>query len=216
MPHQRGPITFTFTADWFLQEGQGRELMGENDTGELPHIPNERLDPQDHEGKRIRQMRPMQGPLDGGRPVKDGEGPSRTNPGSYPTYLRSIISNTHPGEKCLQTIWDETTSEFKDIQYLNLTQETILNVARAREMTRPLTSGEDRRIPKETVVKESFWRMRPDGITVLPPVDNTDGTFCILEHKSMSDVYERYLVRVKSTAENQYVFLRSVISTVIQ
>jgi hypothetical protein len=84
------------------------------------------------------------------------------------------------GEKCLQTIWDEITSEFKDIQYLNLTQETIWNAARSSEMTHPLTPGEDRRIkegiPKETVVKESFWRMRPDGITVLPPVGNTSGT----------------------------------------
>ena len=29
MPHQKGPITSTFTADWFLREGQGRELLGE-------------------------------------------------------------------------------------------------------------------------------------------------------------------------------------------
>jgi hypothetical protein len=29
MPHQKGPITDTFTADWFLQEGQGRELLAE-------------------------------------------------------------------------------------------------------------------------------------------------------------------------------------------
>jgi hypothetical protein len=29
-----------------------------NATGELPHIPNERLDPQNHEGKRIRQKNP--------------------------------------------------------------------------------------------------------------------------------------------------------------
>jgi hypothetical protein len=87
-------------------------------------------------------------------------------------------------------------------------------------MARPLTPGEERRIkegiPKETVVKESFWWMRTDGIAVLPPVGNTAGTFCILEHKRMSDVCERYLVRAKSTAENQYVSLRSVISTVIQ
>ncbi len=68
MPHQKGPITSTFTVDWFLREGQGREAgrMDEDDLGqitrpkenatdELPHIPNERLDPQDHEGKRIRQ-----------------------------------------------------------------------------------------------------------------------------------------------------------------
>ena len=73
MPHQKGPITSTFTADWFLREGQGRELLGEwmkltsarsQDQrrmllGELSHIPNECLDPQDHEGKRIRQMRPV-------------------------------------------------------------------------------------------------------------------------------------------------------------
>jgi hypothetical protein len=124
------------------------------------------------------------------------------------------------GEKCLQTIWDEITSEFKDIQYLNLTQETIWNAARAREMARPLTPVEDRRIkegiPKETVVKESFWWMRPDEIAVLPPVGDTAGTFCILEHKRMSDVCERYLVRANSTADNQYASLRSAISTVIQ
>jgi hypothetical protein len=29
MSHQKGPITSTFTADWFLREGQGRELLGE-------------------------------------------------------------------------------------------------------------------------------------------------------------------------------------------
>ena len=42
-------------------------------------------------------------------------------------------------EKCLQTIWDEITSDFEDMQYLNLTQETIWNAARSREMARPLT-----------------------------------------------------------------------------
>jgi hypothetical protein len=29
MTHQKGPITSTFTADWFLREGQGREILGE-------------------------------------------------------------------------------------------------------------------------------------------------------------------------------------------
>ncbi len=87
-------------------------------------------------------------------------------------------------------------------------------------MDRPLTPVENKRIkegiPRETVMKESFWRMWPDGIAVLPPVGNTDGTFCILEHKRMSDVCEQYLVRAKSTAENQYASLRSALSTVIQ
>ena len=58
--------------------------------------------------------------------------------------------------------------------------------------------------------------MRPDGIAVLPPAGNKAGTFCILEHKRMSDYCEHYLVRVKNTAENQYDSLRSTISTVIQ
>jgi hypothetical protein len=115
------------------------------------------------------------------------------------------------GEKYLQTIWDDITSIFKDIPYLNLTQDTIWNAARAHEMARPLKPVEDRRIkediPRETVVKESFWRMRPDGIAVLPPVGNAAGIFCILEHKRMSDVCDRFLIRAKSTAENQYASL---------
>jgi hypothetical protein len=74
-------------------------------------------------------------------------------------------------------------------------------------MARPLTPVENKRIkegiPRETVMKEIFWRMRPDGIAVLPPVDNMAGTFCILEHKRMSDCCEQYLVRSNSTAGNQ-------------
>ncbi len=87
-------------------------------------------------------------------------------------------------------------------------------------MARPLTPVENKRIkegiPRETVMKESFWRVRPDGITVLPPTGNKAGTFCILEHKRMSDCCEHYLVRAKNTAENQYASLRNAIGTVIQ
>ena len=28
MSHQKGPITSTYTIDWFLLEGEGRELLG--------------------------------------------------------------------------------------------------------------------------------------------------------------------------------------------
>ena len=87
-------------------------------------------------------------------------------------------------------------------------------------MARPLKQAEYTRIqegiPRETVLKESFWRMRPDGITVLPPTGDKAGTFCILEHKRMSDCCEHYLVRAKKTAEDQYASLRSAISKVIQ
>jgi hypothetical protein len=58
------------------------------------------------------------------------------------------------GEKCLQTIWDEITSDFDDIQYLNLTRETIWNAARAREIARPLTPVEHKRI-KEGIPRET-------------------------------------------------------------
>jgi len=55
-----------------------------------------------------------------------------------------------------------------------------------------------------------------EELQVLPPVGNKTDVFCILEHKRMSDVCDRHLTRVKHTAEDQYVSLRSVISTVIQ
>ena len=94
------------------------------------------------------------------------------------------------------------------------------DAARDREMQGPLTQEEDRRIEeghsKETVSKERFWRLRPDGIAVLPLVGNKAGVFFILEHKRMSDVCDRYLTRAKITAEDQYVSLRSAISKAIQ
>jgi hypothetical protein len=87
-------------------------------------------------------------------------------------------------------------------------------------MARPLTPVEWRKIKegisRETIMKESFWRMRSDGIAVLPPAGNKAGIFCILEHKRMSDYCEHYLVRAKKTTENQYASLCSAISTVIQ
>jgi hypothetical protein len=57
--------------------------------------------------------------------------------------------------------------------------------------------------------------MRPDGIAVHPPTGNKTDTFCILEHKRMSDCCEHYLVRAKKTTDNQYASLRSAISTVV-
>jgi hypothetical protein len=46
-------------------------------------------------------------------------------------------------------------------------------------------------------------------------VGNKTDVFCILEHKWMSDVCDRYLTRAKRTVEDQYVSLRRVISVVI-
>jgi ribonuclease HI len=211
MPYQKGPITSTFTADWFLREGQGRELLGE-----WMNLTSVRSQGQ----RRILRTNSHTFPTNAWiHKITKGKESDRCDlcrvlwiaEGRFrfaPEWKFLCVS----GEKCLQTIWDDITSEFKDIPYLNLTQDTIWNVARVREMTRPLTPVEDRRIkegiPKETVVKESFCRIRPDGIAVLPPVGNTAGIFCILEHKRMSDVCDRYLIRVRSTAVNQYASLR--------
>jgi hypothetical protein len=73
MPHQKGPITSTFTADWFLQEGQGRELLGERMKKTAVRSQDQRrmLQANSHTfptnawihritQMRIRQMRPMQ------------------------------------------------------------------------------------------------------------------------------------------------------------
>ena len=87
-------------------------------------------------------------------------------------------------------------------------------------MKRPFTQADERKIQegqsRETVAKERFWRLRPDGIEVLPPVGNKSGVFCILEHKRMSDVCDQYLVRAKHEEEDQYASLRSALSGVIQ
>jgi hypothetical protein len=51
-------------------------------------------------------------------------------------------------------------SEIEGLQYLNLTQGTIWNAGRAREMDHPLTQSEARRIQegfsKEVISKERF------------------------------------------------------------
>jgi hypothetical protein len=102
-------------------------------------------------------------------------------------------------------------SKLRAYSISTLTQDAVWNAARTREMDRPLTQREAIRIQagqsKEEIAKERFWRMRPDGIAVLPPVGSKAGVFCILEYKQMSDVCNRYLLRAKSTAENQYASL---------
>jgi hypothetical protein len=63
----RHPYIPTFTTDWFLLEGEERELLGEwmkmtsvrsqdqrkNVTDELTHLPDERVDSQNNEKKGI-------------------------------------------------------------------------------------------------------------------------------------------------------------------
>jgi hypothetical protein len=87
------------------------------------------------------------------------------------------------GEKFLQTIWNEIPSKIEGLQYSNLTQDAIWNTARTHEIDRPLAQPEARRVQegqsKEVVSKEIFCRLRPDGISVLPPVGIKDDVFCI-------------------------------------
>ncbi len=108
MRHQRGPITSTFTTDWFLREGEGRELLGEwmKLTSVRSHDQRRMLQANSHTfpsndwihkitKKKESDRYDLTTLLDRGRPVQDGERSPRTNLGSYPAHLRSLISSPH-------------------------------------------------------------------------------------------------------------------------
>ena len=58
---------------------------------------------------------------------------------------------------------------------------------RSSDGTTLLTREETKRVQegqvRETVAQGRFWRMRPDGMAVLPPTEKKAGVFCILEFK---------------------------------
>jgi hypothetical protein len=58
------------------------------------------------------------------------------------------------GAKCLQTIWDELTAEFEDLQYLNFTADSVWNAARDKEMERNLTREELKRLRQGQASRE--------------------------------------------------------------
>ena len=113
------------------------------------------------------------------------------------------------GEKNLQTIWEEMTEEFKDLQWINITKDSIWNTTRDHKMNHPLTpeglkltKGDQSR---ETITQTRFWRLRPDDnhdIVFRPPTETQAVIFCILEFKRMSDVTDQYLIRSRSRAEH--------------
>ena len=87
-------------------------------------------------------------------------------------------------------------------------------------MDRPLTRDELRQIQdgqdREIITKIRFCRMRPDDIAFRPSTETQTGVFCILEFKRMSDVTDKYLLRTRSRAENQYESLRRVLGVTLQ
>ena len=125
------------------------------------------------------------------------------------------------GEKNLQTIWQELTDEFKeDLQWLNITKDSIWNTVRQREINRSLTQTESKLIRegqnKETISQSRFWRIRPDVIVFCPSTETKVGIFYILEFKRMSDVTDQYLIRVRSRVVNQYESLRRTLGETLQ
>ena len=62
-----------------------------------------------------------------------------------PEWKFMCISAT-PGEKCLQTIWNELLLEIEGLQYLDITKDAIWTTARIREMERTLTREESKRV----------------------------------------------------------------------
>ena len=54
------------------------------------------------------------------------------------------------GEKNMETIWKELAEEFEeDLQWLNITKDSIWNTVRDREMNRPLTQTESKLIEED-------------------------------------------------------------------
>ena len=97
-------------------------------------------------------------------------------------------------------VWKELAEEFEeDLQWLNITKDSIWNAARDREMGRPLTPAERKLIESsqstESIAEARFWRLRPDGIPFRPPTKSKEGIFCILEFKRMSDCTDQAVSR---------------------
>jgi hypothetical protein len=217
MQHQKGPITSTFTVDWFLREGEGREMLGEwmkltsvrsQDQRRMLQVNSHKF-PSDTWIHRITKKKESNRYdlckdlwIVEDRFKTEQDLPEQTLGHIQHTCeaLSAVQIDAH--NQCWRLIHGEltrlVTPKWKFcLQYLNLTQDTVWNTAKDREMKSPHTQVEVRKIqegqPKEVVVRERFWRLHPDGIAVLPPVENEAGVFCILEHKRMSDVCDQYM-----------------------
>ena len=140
-------------------------------------------------------MRLVQSPLDQREPIHiRNRSPS---PGSrpHPTHIS--------GEKTLDTIWKELTEEFEEeLQWLNITVDSLWNTVRERETKHPFTQSELKLITagqtRDSVAQNRFWRLRPDGLSFRLPTKTSSGTLCILEFKRMSDVTDQYLTLSRS------------------
>ena len=80
-------------------------------------------------------------------------------------------------------------------------------------------------IPHEQISQDRLWSKRPDGLVfkmkrkegvsheqIVPhemPTKTKAGVICFMEFKNMSDVTDRYVVRVKREVEEQYESFRS-------
>ena len=108
----------------------------------------------------------------------------------------------------------------EDLQWLNITKDSIWNTGREREINSSLTQTESKLFRegqrKETKTQTRFWRLRPDDIECCPPTETKSGTFCILEFKRMSDVTDQYLIRVRFQGENQYESLWRTLGETLQ
>jgi hypothetical protein len=109
-------------------------------------------------------------------------------------------------------------------------EDTVWNAARDNEMERTLKR--EVQASRETIARERFWQMRPDGslsdsypvssarislsLAFRPPTESKAGVFCILEFKRMSDVTDQYLLRSRLRAKNQYESLPKALSNTIQ
>ena len=116
-------------------------------------------------------------------------------------------------------MWKELAQEFPEV-FDHCSEKKLWNTAREREMTRPLTPAEEKKrrdgVPHEKIAQDRLWNKRPDCIAFKIPTKTKSGVICLMEFKRMSDATNRYVVRAKCVAEEQYASFRSALSRTMQ
>ena len=161
----------------------------------------------------------MQGPLDITGPIYGGRGSPGTRPRSHPLWHTcEVLSDDHTFPRMEIHVYLRREIPTDDLGRTTTGNwgPTIPKYHEGYNMEyvkKPRTYPHTRRVKqvqesqhRETVPQDRFWWMRPDGITVLPPIGNKAGVFCILdsEYKRMSDVTDQYLLWDRLKTENQY------------
>ena len=113
-----------------------------------------------------------------------------TSEADLPVQDLDHIQHTCEAQSETHTIWKELTEEFEEeLQWLNITADSIWNTVREHETKSPFTQPELKIITtgqsRESVSQKRFWRLRPDDLAFRLPTKTSTGTLYILEFNRM-------------------------------